>query len=145
MTTQVWRRAANGPAVTPRTVIHLDDIPAAERVDGTPPAITLRPVTPEECDVAVVIFSFPPNYVGKVHWHPADTVYVVRQGVFNVEGEGAYKVGDIRWVKAGTLYGPESAGPEGCEVMLMAAGTFPMASYDASVDPATILGAQAAQ
>ena len=43
-----------------------------------------------------------------------------------MEGEGSFHVGDIRWVKAGTVYGPEWAGPEGCEVFLIAAGKFPL-------------------
>ena len=83
----------------------------------------------------MLTFELPPNYVGKVHWHPADTVYVVRRGQFTVDGEGTYEVGDIRWVKAGTVYGPEGAGPEGCEVMLIAAGSFPLPTFDPTVDP----------
>jgi hypothetical protein len=122
-----WRRAQGGPPLAPRTVIHIADAPLAERAAGSPDSpITLQPLTGEACDLAVLIFTFPPDYVGEVHAHPADTVYVVRQGQFIVEGEGTYEVGDIRWVKAGTPYGPERAGPEGCEVMLMAAGVFPL-------------------
>jgi hypothetical protein len=79
-----------------------------------------------------LIFTFPPNYVGKVHGHPTDTVYVVRRGQFIVEGEGTFNVGDIRWVKANTMYGPEAAGPDGCEVMLIGYGKFPLPSYQPS-------------
>ena len=35
------------------------------------------------------------------------------------------------WVKAGTAYGPEIGGPQGCEVMLIAAGTFPLPTFPA--------------
>ena len=136
MGNETWRRAAGGPALGPRTVIHIDDALPAERTEGSAPSpITLTPLLGDACDLTVLIFTLPPDYVGKVHWHPADTVYVIRRGQFTVEGEGTYEVGDIRWVKAGTAYGPEGAGPEGCEVMLIAAGSFPLPTHDPSVDP----------
>ena len=75
--------------------------------------ITLTPLTGDACDLAVLTFTLPPNYVGKLHWHPADTVYIIRRGQFTVAGEGTYEVGDIRWVKAGTPYGPEGSRPRG--------------------------------
>ena len=130
-----WRRGPGEADLGPRRVIHIDDAPAAVRVDGTPPPITLRPLVADECDLAVLVFEFPPNYTGKVHWHPADTVYVVRRGRFIGEGEGTYEVGDLRWVKAGTPYGPERAGPDGCEVLLVARGTFPLPTHDPTVEP----------
>ena len=135
MSPSAWKRASDGPLLAPQSIIHIADVRPAERVDGTPPAITLRPLTGEACDLTVLIFTFPPGYVGKVHWHPADTVYVVQRGQFIVEGEGTYEVGDIRWVKAGTAYGPEAAGPDGCDVMLIGAGRFPLPTYDPAVDP----------
>jgi hypothetical protein len=136
MSTVVWRRPTGGPALAPRTVIHIDDALPAERTEGSPAsAITLQPLTGADCDLTVLIFTFPPNYVGKVHWHPTDTVYVIRRGEFIVEGEGTFVEGDIRWVKAGTAYGPEAAGPEGCDVMLIGAGAFPLPTYDPAVDP----------
>ena len=134
MTSDLWRRPSGGPDLAPRTVIHIDDALPAERDVAS--AITLRPLTGPECDLTVLIFTFPPNYVGKVHWHPTDTVYVIRRGAFIVEGEGTFVEGDIRWVKAGTAYGPEAAGPEGCDVMLIGAGAFPLPTYDPTVDPA---------
>ena len=130
-----WSRADGGADLGPRRVIHIADAPLAVRTDGSPPPIELRPLVTDECDLAVLTFTFPPNYVGKVHWHPADTVYVVRRGQFIVEGEGTYEPGDIRWVKAGTPYGPERAGPDGCEVLLVAAGTFPLPTHDPTVEP----------
>ena len=130
MSSVVWRRADGGPSLDPRTVIHIDEALPAEHEGAA--AITLQPLTGPDCDLAVLIFTFPPNYVGKVHSHPADTVYVIRRGEFIVEGEGTFKVGDIRWVKSGTAYGPESAGPEGCEVMLIGAGKFPLPTQEAA-------------
>jgi hypothetical protein len=130
-----WRRGDEPADLGPRRVIRIDDAPHAVRVDGSPPPIVLRPLVTDECDLAVLTFEFPPNYVGKVHWHPADTVYVVRRGQFIVDGEGTYEVGDLRWVKAGTPYGPERAGPDGCEVLLIAKGTFPLPTHDPLVEP----------
>jgi hypothetical protein len=136
MAASPWKRAAGGPDLGPRTIIHIEDALDAQRVEGSPPTtISLRPLTGEGCDLSVLTFTLPPNYVGKVHWHPADTVYVIRRGQFIVEGEGTYEVGDLRWVKAGTAYGPEGAGPDGCEVLLIGKGDFPLPTYDPSVDP----------
>jgi len=129
MSTVVWRRPDGGPSLDPRTVIHIDEALPAER-DGDS-AISLQPLTGPDCDLTVLIFTFPPNYVGKVHSHPTDTVYVIRRGEFIVEGEGTFVEGDIRWVKSGTPYGPETAGPEGCEVMLIGAGKFPLPTQEA--------------
>ena len=128
MSSVVWRRPDGGPSLDPRTVIHIADALPAEREGDS--AITLQPLTGPGCDITVLIFTFPPNYVGRVHSHPTDTVYVIRRGEFIVEGEGTYVEGDIRWVKSGTPYGPEAAGPDGCEVMLIGAGKFPLPSND---------------
>ncbi len=122
----VWQRATTGPALDPQTIIHIDDVHPAVRPSTSQSPVELFPLTGDACDLACLVFKFPPNYVGTRHSHPADTLYIVRKGVFNVEGEGAYKVGDIRWVKANTVYGPETAGPEGCEVILIAHGKFPL-------------------
>ena len=63
-----------------------------------------------------------PGYVEKKHWHEADTVYVFTDGEMVVDGEGTYRPGDVRWVRAGTYYGPETAGPDGCEFLLISYG-----------------------
>ena len=136
MAKSAWRRGSGGPALGPRTVIRI-----ARRAAGgaharsSPSPITLQPLTGENCDVTVLIFTFPPDHAGVVHWHPTDTVYVVRRGQFIVEGEGTFEPGDIRWVKAGTVYGPEAAGNDGCEVMLIGAGRFPLPTFDPAVTP----------
>jgi hypothetical protein len=65
---------------------------------------------------------FAPGYVEAAHWHEADTFYIVTTGELRVGDEGTYRPGDVRWVRAGTFYGPETAGPEGCEFILIGAG-----------------------
>ena len=113
-------------------MIRIDECqPATFERQGDDYPVSLIPLTGEDCDLCALIFTLPPNHVGIRHSHPADTVYVVRKGEFIVEGEGTYGVGDIRWVKAGTPYGPEIGGPQGCEVMLIAAGTFPLPTFPA--------------
>ncbi len=121
----LWRRGDGGADLGPRRVIHLDDAADAVMTDGSTPRIGLRPLVTDECDLMVMTFTFPPHYEGVVHSHPQDTVYIVRRGQFLVEGEGTFLPGDLRWVKAGTPYGPERAGPDGCEVILVTIGSFP--------------------
>jgi hypothetical protein len=121
----LWRRADDAPELGPRQVIHIDDAPLAVLSDGSTPKIALRPLVSDACDLMVMTFEFPAHYTGVVHSHPQDTVYVVRRGQFIVDGEGVFEVGDMRWVKAGTPYGPERAGPDGCEVLLITTGSFP--------------------
>ena len=135
MDENTWRRPEGGPDLGPRTVIHIDDAIPALGPAGTDWPYVITPLTGPDCDLSVITFTFAPNFRGTRHWHPADTVYVIRRGEFIVEGEGAYRVGDIRWVKAGTAYGPEGAGPEGCEVILIAHGAFPLPILDPTVDP----------
>ena len=71
----------------------------------------------------IVPNRFPPNCKADPHAHNYDTVYVVTKGTltFN-DGTGWYKPGDVRWVRANTMYGPEEAGPEGCEFVLVSTG-----------------------
>jgi mannose-6-phosphate isomerase-like protein (cupin superfamily) len=66
--------------------------------------------------------TFPPNFHAGLHWHPYDTIYLFTAGEMIVGGEGSYKPGDIRWVKAGHVYGPEEAGPGGVEFFLLSQG-----------------------
>jgi quercetin dioxygenase-like cupin family protein len=125
--TRVWCRPTDGPALGPQQVIHIGEAkPATFTSPDGAKQIGLTPLTSDDCGLCVVVFSLPPNYRGSMHSHPTDTVYIIRRGQFLVEGEGTYEVGDIRWVKAGTPYGPEGAGPDGCEVLLIGAGTFPL-------------------
>lgn len=71
----------------------------------------------------IVPNRFPPNCKAETHAHNYDTVYYILKGsmTFN-DGSGWYQVGDLRWVRAGTYYGPEEAGPDGCEFLLISQG-----------------------
>jgi quercetin dioxygenase-like cupin family protein len=76
-------------------------------------------------DPDMVEVTFPPGGRLDRHSHPSDTVYVFRKGQFTIEGEGSYEAGDIRVVKAGDIYGPEYAGPDGAVLLIIAAnGSF---------------------
>jgi len=134
-TPPLWQRGDDGSTLGPQRVIHIDDAVAAVTTDGSIPSISLRPLVSDECDHVVMTFEFPPHYAGVVHSHPHDTVYIVRRGQFIVDGEGTFEVGDMRWVKAGTPYGPERAGPDGCEVILITWGSFPPENGDPDNPP----------
>jgi hypothetical protein len=76
----------------------------------------------------IVPNQFPPNVKAGVHSHNFDTVYVITKGSLNFnDGLGWLVTGDVRWVRAGTWYGPEEAGPEGCEFILISQGPIEVA------------------
>lgn len=55
----------------------------------------------------------PPHKTRPRHYHHGDVLYVYTKGEHHIEGEGTYRAGDVRWTKAGHVYGPETTGPEG--------------------------------
>jgi quercetin dioxygenase-like cupin family protein len=61
---------------------------------------------------------FPPGHVVAPHSHPCDYTEIILEGTQQV-GRTWLKAGDIRIVKAGTVYGPLTAGPEGATVMVI--------------------------
>jgi len=71
----------------------------------------------------IVPNRFGPNVKAEKHAHNYDTVYYILKGsmTFN-DGSGWYEVGDLRWVRAGLEYGPEEAGPDGCDFLLISYG-----------------------
>lgn len=71
----------------------------------------------------VVPNRFGPNVRADRHAHDYDTVYYILRGsmTFN-DPSGWYREGDLRWVRAGVEYGPEEAGPEGCDFLLISYG-----------------------
>ena len=85
-----------------------------------------RPTTPvrilKEGVPYVLEADFPAGYEAGLHWHPFDTIYLVTQGELHFGGEGVYRPGDLRWVEAGHVYGPETAGPEGVRFFLVSLG-----------------------
>ena len=60
-----------------------------------------------------VLVEDPPDHTRAAHHHHGDVLYLYVDGEHTVEGEGTYVAGDVRWVRAGHRYGPETTGPEG--------------------------------
>lgn len=72
----------------------------------------------EECPGRVFISKFEPGAVIHTHDHPNDYCSIVVEGSLSMQRGGqTYKVGDIRFVKAETMYGPIVMGPEGCTMI----------------------------
>jgi ectoine hydroxylase-related dioxygenase (phytanoyl-CoA dioxygenase family) len=61
----------------------------------------------------VMLVSDPPDHTRAAHHHHGDVFYVYVQGEHHVHGERTYRAGDVRWVRAGHAYGPETTGPDG--------------------------------
>jgi hypothetical protein len=85
-----------------------------------------RPTTPVRIlrhdDPYVLEADFPPGFYAGVHWHPHDTLYVITAGEMQFGDEGWFRPGDIRWVRGGHPYGPETAGPDGVRFFLVSLG-----------------------
>jgi hypothetical protein len=64
----------------------------------------------------------PPGFTADVHSHSTDMVYLFSQGEMSMPGEGTYRAGDMRIVKANTVYGPETTGPNGVKFLLFSIG-----------------------
>ena len=86
----------------------------------TPVRILLDTETPG--DPYVLQAQFPPRFEADLHWHHFDTVYIITKGEMSVGDEGTYRFGDLRWVRAGHVYGPERAGAQGVEFYLVSLG-----------------------
>lgn len=70
------------------------------------------------------------------HWHLSDTLYIVTEGEFLVEGEALpYRSGDLRWVRGGFAYGPESSGPEGAKYLFISLGPYDKLDPDEFAPP----------
>jgi hypothetical protein len=83
---------------------------------------------------AVFYVRLGPGASSPRHWHPSDTVYIVRRGELVIPGEGSYREGEVRWVRGGTAYGPEMGGPDGVEFWFVSMG--PFGTIDPDVTPA---------
>jgi len=85
-----------------------------------------RPTTPVRFlkgeEVFIIEADFPPEFYAGDHWHPADTVYLFYDGDMRIGEEGRFRPGDVRWVRAGHVYGPEHAGAEGVKFYLISLG-----------------------
>jgi hypothetical protein len=64
--------------------------------------------------------TFPPNTWLEKHSHGSDTLYIVKEGEFHIEGEGVLRPGDIRFVAKDHAYGPEWSGPNGATLLIIA-------------------------
>ena len=61
----------------------------------------------------VLMVEDPPNKTRERHYHHGDVLYVYIKGEHHIEGEATYRAGDLRWTRAGHVYGPETTGPDG--------------------------------
>jgi len=61
----------------------------------------------------VTLVSDPPHHTRPRHHHHGDVTYLYVAGEHHIEGEGTYRAGDVRFVRAGRAYGPETTGPDG--------------------------------
>lgn len=80
---------------------------------------TFRVGVPEDADAPTVFKTyFPPNMEVPAHTHACDYAEIILEGSQQVTRRW-HHAGDIRIVKAGTVYGPLIAGPEGVTVLLI--------------------------
>jgi hypothetical protein len=61
----------------------------------------------------LLLTHFPPNAVLPRHYHGDVFADAVVQGASNIEGEW-HEAGTVRWFPKQAMYGPITAGPEGC-------------------------------
>jgi anti-sigma factor ChrR (cupin superfamily) len=75
---------------------------------------------------AVVMLEMPPNYVLFRHAHICHRFEVVVKGTLEADGR-TLRPGDVMTARPGEMYGPHTAGPEGCttaEVFASLEGVF---------------------
>jgi hypothetical protein len=63
---------------------------------------------------AAFLLEMPPHYVLGRHGHPCARFEVVVKGSLHIGDGRLAGPGDVLTAPAGTLYGPHTAGPEGC-------------------------------
>ena len=90
-------------------------------------------------DPWIVEARHPAASVSPAHYHPFDVVYLYTGGSVSMAAEpgqlGAakqpttYTAGDLRFVKAGTVYGPETTGPDGSLFYTFTFGGRPSVTY----------------
>jgi mannose-6-phosphate isomerase-like protein (cupin superfamily) len=70
-----------------------------------------------------LLIQYQPGHEIPVHYHPTDYCSIVVEGSIEVTRK-LHEVGSIRFVKAGTAYGPARVGADGCTVLdIFAAGS----------------------
>ncbi|GIX30849.1 MAG: hypothetical protein KatS3mg124_1321 [Porticoccaceae bacterium] len=74
----------------------------------------------------ILVVHYEPGCVVDAHYHGADYCSIVVEGSLKVAGV-EHRVGSMRFVRAGTVYGPLVAGPEGATVIdVFAVGSDPL-------------------
>jgi len=87
-----------------------------------------------EGGTGVLVVRYDPNCVVGVHYHNCDYCSVIVEGSIKI-GHETHEVGSMRFVKAGTVYGPLIAGPEGCTAIdVFAVGNDPMSAVNTYID-----------
>ncbi|HEV8298307.1 MAG TPA: hypothetical protein VGQ20_13460 [Acidimicrobiales bacterium] len=112
-----------------RQPIHIDDVPWEDYSDPSepnrPPGPLVRWLVDPASGNRVMHVKSTSPVPAAPHWHLSDTVYIVTDGEFRVEGEEQpYRKGDLRWVRGGFAYGPESSGPDGAEYLFISLGPY---------------------
>jgi hypothetical protein len=128
--------------VSPATVITVDAISAVDFSDEDgfiPSGMKVKVLSDPEKGPPFLLAMFPPNFSVPYHWHPHDTIYIIKSGELILDSEGSYAPGDVRWVNGGIAYGPETAGPDGCEFYIISTG--PLFAKDPAKDPPPKIGA----
>ena len=100
----------------PRTVIDMDALPwvpyvADADADPAQSCVLTKTLAAPDSGNYVMLIKLLPGTPGRTHWHLSDTLYIVRRGELNIEGEGVFREGSFRWVKGGFAYGPETPDP----------------------------------
>lgn len=95
-----------------------DELGWTEYASGAKGTLFLVGEEGDETAPVVTYAHFPPGAVVEAHSHPCDYAEIIVAGTQQVTRRW-HKAGDIRIVKAGTVYGPLVAGPEGCTVMVI--------------------------
>lgn len=82
----------------------------------------------------ILVVDYEPGCVVGVHYHDCDYCSIILEGSINISHVD-YGVGHMRFIKAGTVYGPLIAGPEGCTVVdIFAVGNHPEAARSTYID-----------
>jgi len=111
--------------------VALDDLDWVEYVHDRVHGGLVKLVNPRTMYV-----RFPPGFRAPEHWHPFDTTYFVTAGRIMFGDEGWFEEGSVRWVTAGHVYGPELAGDEGVEFLLVSSGPIDLIYPDIQPPPA---------
>ena len=81
---------------------------------------------------------YPPGWEVQPHTHACDYMEIILEGSQKVTGKW-HHAGDVRIARAGTVYGPLIAGPEGVRAFLVLRG-YSAATASATTVPSKKLG-----